>query len=228
MSTKPALPAQTPNGAQRQGVMLVIASPSGAGKSTLSQLLLQKDNQISMSISCTTRPRRASEVDGLHYHFVKPERFAAMRAGGELLEWAEVHGNFYGTPRAPVEQALADGRDILFDIDFQGTLQLYKKMRPDIVSVFILPPDAATLKTRLERRAEDSQEVIARRLRTAVTELRQWDKFDHVIVNDDLDRAFNVLKSILAAARAATSRNAAAGTMAMQIANQIEKADLKA
>jgi guanylate kinase len=206
---------------RRKGVMLVVASPSGAGKSTLCRLLLQADRDISMSVSATTRPRRPSEVDGVHYHFVSRPRFESMRAGGELLESAEVHGNLYGTPRAPVEQALGEGRDILFDIDYQGTLQLYETMREHVVSVFILPPSARALKSRLERRAEDSSAVIQRRLETARTELRQWGAFDHLIVNDDLDTAFATLKSILAAARAARGRNAEAGAFAERMSAEL-------
>jgi guanylate kinase len=199
---------------RRNGVLLIVASPSGAGKSTLSRLLLQEDRSITMSVSATTRPRRASEVDGVHYHFVSRARFESMRAGGELLESAEVHGNYYGTPRAPVEHALSEGRDFLFDIDYQGTMQLYQAMREHVVSVFILPPSAAVLRSRLERRAEDSPEVIQRRLTTARTELLHWAEFDHIIVNDDLNVAFGTLKSILTATRAARSRNAEAGALA--------------
>jgi guanylate kinase len=208
---------------RRQGVMLVVASPSGAGKSTLSRLLLQEDRDISMSISATTRLRRPSEVDKVHYHFVTRPRFESLRAGGELLEWAEVHGNLYGTPRAPVEQALAEGRDVLFDVDYQGTLQLYEAMREHVVSVFILPPSIAALKSRLERRAEDSPEVIRRRLETARTELRHWSEFDYLIVNDDLDAAFATLKAVLAAARAARSRNAAAGALAERMSGELSE-----
>jgi guanylate kinase len=218
-SDTPAASATTRDG--RSGVMLVIASPSGAGKSTLSRMLLQQDRAISMSISATTRPRRPSEVDGFHYHFVSHTRFESMRAGGELLEWAENHGNLYGTPRAPVEQALEDGRDLLFDIDYKGTLQLYEKMRASIVSVFILPPSAGALRARLERRAEDSPEVINRRLRTALTELKHWHCFDHIIVNDDLDATFHILRSILAAARSATSRNRQLGLLAESMENDL-------
>jgi guanylate kinase len=206
----------------RRGVLLVIASPSGAGKSTLSRLLLQNDRDIAMSVSCTTRPRRSSEVDGTHYYFINNERFESMRKGGELLEWAEVHGNLYGTPREPVEKALSEGRDVLFDIDYQGTLQLYKSMRDHIVSVFILPPNASTLKSRLERRAEDSSEVIDRRLKTALTELRHWDQFDHLIVNDDLDHSYAKLKSILEAARSERKRNLFIGEEAIKMASEIE------
>jgi guanylate kinase len=207
----------------RRGVLLIVASPSGAGKSTLCQLLLQKDRAIAMSVSATTRPRRSSEVDGVHYHFVSRPRFESMRAGGELLEWAEVHGNLYGTPRAPVEQALAEGRDILFDIDYQGTLQLYETMREHVVSVFILPPSAAALKSRLERRAEDSPEVIRRRLETARTELQHWRAFDHLIVNDDLNSAFDSLKAILAAARVAQTRTLEAGALAERIGEDLAR-----
>jgi len=206
----------------RKGVLLVVASPSGAGKSTLSRLLLQDDRAISMSISATTRPRRPSEVDGMHYHFTSRPRFESMRSGGELLEWAEVHGNLYGTPRAPVEKALAEGRDVLFDIDYQGTLQLYEAMRPDIVSVFILPPDAAALKARLERRAEDAPDVIRRRLETARIELKHWAKFDHMILNDDLDTSFATLKCILAAARSARARNPELGIAAERMSVELE------
>jgi guanylate kinase len=206
----------------RNGVLLVIASPSGAGKSTLSRLLLQDDGHISMSVSATTRPRRPSEVDGVHYHFVSRARFESMRTGDELLEWAEVHGNLYGTPRVPVEKAIAEGRDILFDIDYQGTVQLYETMREHIVSVFILPPDAATLRSRLERRAEDSADVIRRRLQTARTELKHWNQFDHLIVNDDLDQAYSTLKAILAAARSTRKRNGPLGQSAEAIGNELE------
>jgi guanylate kinase len=206
----------------RRGVLLVVASPSGAGKSTLSRLLLQEDRNIELSVSATTRPRRPSEVDGVHYHFVSRARFESMRAGGELLESAEVHGNLYGTPRAPVEQALGDGRDFLFDIDYQGTLQLYESMREHVVSVFILPPDAAALKSRLERRAEDAPAVIRRRLETARTELRHWNEFDHLIVNDDLDKAFATLKCILASARAARVRNPGVGVMAERMSGELD------
>lgn len=190
----------------RRGVMLVIASPSGAGKSTLSRLLLETDRDLSMSVSVTTRPRRASEVDGVHYRFLSERQFQLMRDGGELIEWAQVHGNFYGTPREPVEQALAEGSDVLFDIDYQGTLQLYDVMRSDIVSVFVLPPSGKELRHRIERRAEDKPETIRRRLATAVQELEHWHHFDYVIVNEDLNESFVTLQSILRSARHARSR----------------------
>jgi guanylate kinase len=190
--------------------VLILASPSGAGKSTISRLLIEQDRDITLSVSVTTRARRPSEVHGVHYHFISKERFDKMRDQGELLEYAEVHGNAYATPREPAEQALADGRDMLFDIDWQGTLQVYDKLRTperdDVVSVFILPPSMAELKARLERRAEDKPEVIARRLNNARTEIAQWDKFDYVIVNDDLNRSFATVRAILQAERAKRSR----------------------
>jgi guanylate kinase len=185
----------------RRGIMFVISSPSGAGKSALSRLLLQDDPEIRLSISVTTRPRRPSEVHGVHYHFIDVPTFHQMRERGDLLEWAEVHGNFYATPRQPVEQALGEGRDILFDIDVQGTLQLYERMREDVVSVFILPPSIAELQSRLKRRAEDADEVILRRLRTAETEIARWQDYDFVLINDDLERCFRDLKQVLVAER---------------------------
>ncbi|MEZ0212088.1 MAG: guanylate kinase [Xanthobacteraceae bacterium] len=188
--------------AARRGVMLVLSSPSGAGKSTLAQLLLgEYPDELHLSVSVTTRGRRPSVVDGKHYHFLTKDRFARLREAGDLLEWAEVHGNFYGTPKEPVEAALQAGRDVLFDIDYQGTLQLYERMRADIVGVFILPPSAAELKTRLERRAEDASGVIEKRLRNARTEIAHWQEYDYVLVNQDLDTTFRSLMSIFAAER---------------------------
>src|SRR5689334_20149085 len=171
----------------RRGIMLVLSSPSGAGKTTLTRNLLEQENKddpgkLELSISVTTRKRRPSEIDGVHYYFVSKRHFEAMRDGGELLEWAEVHGNYYGTPREPVERALSDGRDVLFDIDWQGARQLYEKMRDDVISVFVLPPSAAELKSRLERRAEDSPEIITRRLRNAAEEIQHWNEYDYVLV----------------------------------------------
>lgn len=211
----------------RRGVMLVISSPSGAGKSALSRALLDLDRKngqrIVLSVSVTTRPKRSSEIDGVHYHFRDVLGFEAMREHGELLEWAEVHGNFYATPRKPVEQALASGKDVLFDIDVQGTLQLYRSMRADVVSVFILPPSIAELQDRLKRRAEDSEAVIRRRLQTAEQELAAWQDYDYVLVNDDLDACFQQLTGILEAERLKRVRNPAlAGRMA------VLQSDLKA
>ena len=185
----------------RRGIMLVLSSPSGAGKTTLTRNLLEQEENVSLSISVTTRARRGSEIDGVHYLFVSKRRFEAMRDTGELLEWAEVHGNFYGTPREPVERALAQGRDVLFDIDWQGTRQLLEKMRDDVVGVFVLPPTADELKTRLERRAEDSKSIIDERLRNSLEEISHWREYDYILVNRDLDKSFARLRSILTAER---------------------------
>lgn len=190
----------------RRGIMLVLSSPSGAGKTTLTRNLLEQENidypgKLELSISATTRPRRPSEIDGVHYHFVTKPRFESMRDHGELLEWAEVHGNYYGTPREPVEKALADGRDVLFDIDWQGTRQLLEKMRDDVVTVFVLPPTAQELKSRLVRRAEDSDTVIDERLRNAAEEFKHWNEYDYILVNRDLDKSFGRLRAILTAER---------------------------
>jgi guanylate kinase len=185
----------------RRGIMFVVSSPSGAGKTTLTRTLIEKETNVTLSVSVTTRARRPSEIDGIHYRFISMRQFEAMRAADELLEWAEVHGNYYGTPREPVEHALARGRDVLFDIDWQGTRQICQKMRADVVSVFVLPPSAAELKTRLERRAEDSGEIIARRLRNAAQEIPHWTEYDYVLINRDLDESFAQLRAILTAER---------------------------
>jgi len=185
----------------RRGIMLVVSSPSGAGKTTLTRNLLEQEENVSLSVSVTTREKRLSEIEGVHYQFISKRRFQAMRNSDELLEWAEVHGNHYGTPREPVEKALAAGRDMLFDIDWQGTQQLYAKMRSDVVSVFVLPPSARELKSRLERRAEDTGETIARRLRNAAQEIPHWNEYDYVLVNRDLDKTFARLRAILIAER---------------------------
>ncbi|MDF2996146.1 MAG: guanylate kinase [Xanthobacteraceae bacterium] len=190
----------------RRGLMLILSSPSGAGKSTLARLLLEKHPEIHLSVSVTTRGRRPSEVEGMHYHFLNRDRFDRMRDAGDLLESAEVHGNFYGTPREPVEAALAAGRDVLFDIDYQGAEQLYGKMRDDIVGVFVLPPSADELKTRLERRAEDASGVIEKRLKNARTEIAHWTDYDYVLVNEDLDSTFANLRNILLAERLRRAR----------------------
>jgi guanylate kinase len=191
----------TPRDIARRGIMLVVSSPSGAGKTTLTRNLLDKEENVSLSISVTTRARRPSEIDGVHYHFISNRRFEAMRDSGELLESAQVHGHFYGTPREAVEKALSTGRDVLFDIDWQGTQQLYEKMRSDVVSVFVLPPSATELKARLERRAEDNDETIARRLRNAAEEIPHWIEYDYVLVNRDLDKSFARLRAVLTAER---------------------------
>lgn len=186
----------------RRGIVLILSSPSGAGKTTLTRMLLQnRALDLTLSISVTTRPRRSSEVDGIHYSFIPQGRFEAMRDAGELLEWAEVHGNFYGTPRGPVEDILNQGRDALFDIDYQGTQQVREKMGADTVTVFILPPSMKELRSRLERRAEDSREAIERRLDNARNEIQRWKQYDYVLINDDLQKTFDDLLAILRAER---------------------------
>lgn len=199
---------------KRRGIMLVISSPSGAGKSTLTRSLIETVKGIHLSVSVTTRQRRPSEAEGVHYHFITKRKFDAMRSANALLEWAEVHGNFYGSPRKPIERALEAGKDVLFDIDWQGAQQLYAKMRKDVVGVFVLPPSAKELKSRLERRAEDSNDVIGRRLVNARNEIRHWDEYDYVIVNRDFGRAFIELKQILSDKRADRDKQA---VMAQQI-----------
>jgi guanylate kinase len=188
-------------GVRRRGLMLVLSSPSGAGKSTIARNLLESDHDLRLSVSVTTRPRRGSEIDGVHYRFVSQREFDRLRDSDALLEWAEVHGNCYATPREPVEAAMAEGRDMLFDIDWQGALQLKDKMRADIVSIFILPPSMGELKSRLKRRAEDSDDVINRRLDNARLEIEHWRDYDYVVINRDLDRAFAEVKAIVTAER---------------------------
>jgi len=195
--------AETPLNAsiRRRGLMLVLSSPSGAGKSTIARNLLESDPAFELSISVTTRARRGSEIDGRHYHFRSPREFASMRDSDELLEWAEVHGNFYATPREPAERALSEGRDMLFDIDWQGAEQLREKMRADIVSIFILPPSMRELKGRLRRRAEDADDVIEARLQNARDEIEHWRDYDYIVINDDLNDAFSKVEAIVAAER---------------------------
>jgi guanylate kinase len=180
--------------------MMVLSSPSGAGKTTLSRMLLA-DPAVTLSISVTTRPQRPGEEDGAHYHFIDRPRFDAMVKHDELLEWADVFGHRYGTPRAPVDAALAAGRDVLFDIDWQGTQQVREKARSDLVSVFVLPPSARELERRLHSRAQDSHDVIRARMAKAADEMSHWAEYDYVIVNRDLDHAFAQLRAILAAER---------------------------
>jgi guanylate kinase len=189
------------NGIARRGLMLVLSSPSGAGKTTLSRLLLRSDRNVELSISVTTRPKRRGEVDGRDYHFIDRTRFDEMAKRGELLEWAEVFGHRYGTPRMPVIKALQAGRDVLFDIDWQGTQQLREKARTDLVSVFILPPTAKELERRLKRRAQDSNAVIGSRMAKASDEMSHWPEYDYVVVNREKREAFAELRGILAAER---------------------------
>jgi len=193
-------PGQDP-AIERRGLMLVLSSPSGAGKTTLSRRLLSRHKEIELSISATTRPRRPGEADGVDYYFVSAEDFALRRNRGEFLEWAEVFGHFYGTPRAPVERALGDGKDVLFDIDWQGAQQLDEAAGDDLVKVFILPPNKAELERRLRARAQDPEEVVTRRMAKADAEISHWAEYDYVIVNRDLDRSYEMLETILKAER---------------------------
>ncbi len=190
----------------RRGLMLVLSSPSGAGKSTLSRHLLANDPGIDMSVSVTTRKPRPGEVDGREYFFISSDEFERMRTSNELLEFATVFGNSYGTPKAPVEKALASGRDILFDIDWQGTQQLMDSAGEDLVRVFILPPSAKELAARLHRRAEDSEEVIRGRMAEAASEISHWAEYDYVFINDDLALSHQAIANILAAERLKRSR----------------------
>jgi guanylate kinase len=188
-------------GVARRGLMLVLSSPSGAGKTTLSRLLLERDPMIDLSISVTTRPPRPGEVDGSHYHFIDHAQFDAMVARGELLEWAQVFGNRYGTPRGPVEKALSSGRDVLFDIDWQGTQQLREKGRADLVSVFVLPPSIPDLELRLKSRAQDTPDVIRSRMAKASDEMSHWAEYDYVVINREIEDAFQDVRAILGAER---------------------------
>ncbi len=192
--------------AERRGFILILSSPSGAGKTTLTRMLLQSKLDLTLSISVTTRARRHSEAHGVHYNFIDRRSFQTLRDADDLLEWAEVHGNFYGTPRSPVEMVLEQGRDVLFDIDWQGTQQVKAKAGMDAVTVFILPPTMAELQARLERRAEDPPEVIARRLANARIEIRRWAQYDYVLVNDDIQVTFDQLLAIIKSERSKASR----------------------
>ena len=201
-ATQNSTPRPSPIMKDRRGLMLILSSPSGAGKTTLTRMLLQdKSIDLSLSVSSTTRERRSSEVDGIHYHFITRPQFERMRDADDFLEWAEVHGNFYGSPRAPVEAVLSQGRDVLFDIDYQGTQQVRQKAPQDVVTIFILPPTMKELRARLERRAEDSQETIDKRLVNARHEIQRWTSYDYVLVNDDLQQTYKQVLTILAAER---------------------------
>lgn len=208
---------------ERRGLMFVLSSPSGAGKTTLSRMLLGKIPGLNMSVSATTRPMRPGEIDGHDYHFVDKARFTAMVKGDELLEHATVFDNSYGTPRAPVEAALSSGKDVLFDIDWQGTQQLREKARADVVSVFILPPSAADLEKRLHTRAQDSDEVIRGRMDRASHEMSHWAEYDYIVVNHTLDKAFAEVQSILKAERLKRERRIGLTSFVRQLQKQLEK-----
>ena len=188
--------------ASRRGMILILSSPSGAGKTTLTRKLIEDSAlDLTLSVSVTTRKQRSSEVDGIHYRFVERGEFERMKAAGELLESAEVHSNGYGTPRAPVEKVLAQGHDMLFDVDWQGAKQVRERLGDDVVSIFVLPPSMRELRARLERRAEDTASSIEARFQNARKEIERWRDYHYVVVNDDLTRAFLDVKTIVAAER---------------------------
>ncbi len=191
---------------QRRGLMFILSSPSGAGKTTISRMLLDRDPEISLSVSATTRPMRPGEVDGVHYHFVTQAEFDRMVEADEFYEWATVFGNSYGTPKAQIRTGLKEGRDYLFDIDWQGTQQLYQKDQQDVVRVFILPPSIDELRRRLTGRGTDSPEVIAARMERARAEISHWDGYDYVVINDDVEACYNQVCEILHAERMKRAR----------------------
>jgi len=200
-------PASTEQPARdRRGLLIVLSSPSGAGKSTLSRMLMEADAEITMSVSATTRPKRPGEKDGVDYHFVDESEFDRLIEAGEFVEWAPVFGYRYGTPKAPVKAALRDGRDILFDIDWQGTQQLHAAMGEDLVRIFLLPPSMTELERRLHSRGTDSDDVIADRMKRAESEISHWAEYDYVLVNDDAGRCLSQIRTIVAAERLKRAR----------------------
>ncbi len=205
----------------RRGLLLVMSSPSGAGKTTLSRALLASDPNITMSVSVTTRQPREGEEDGKDYFFITKERFAAMRDAGELLEWAKVFGNYYGTPRGAVELALAKGRDMLFDIDWQGTQQLTQAVKDDLVTIFILPPSAEELRDRLVRRAQDAASIVAKRMAEAPKEISHWPEYDYVIVNETVSDTLEKITAILAAERLRRKRRVGLTDFVRELTNDL-------
>jgi guanylate kinase len=211
------------DGVERRGLMFVRSSPSGAGKTTLSRMLVAETPALQMSVSATTRQKRPGEVDGKDYFFVDQARFEAMVANDELLEFATVFGNRYGTPRAPVEAALSSGKDVLFDIDWQGTQQLRSRSPSDVVSVFILPPSVAALEQRLHTRAQDSDEVIRGRMKKAGDEMSHFDAYDYIVVNDNIGIAFEAVKSVLRAEQLKRERQVGLSGFVQSLQRQLEK-----
>ena len=205
-----------PDPVRRRGLMLVVSSPSGAGKTSLTRRLLEQEPEVTLSISVTTRPRRPSETDGVHYHFISEERFAAMVARGELLEHARVYGHSYGTPRGAVETALASGRDVLFDIDWQGAQQLRGAASEDMVGVFILPPSIPELERRLRSRAQDSEATVRYRLAQISNDVTHWAEYEYVLVNRDLEQSVGALRAILGAERLRRRRHPALNEFVQQ------------
>jgi guanylate kinase len=202
----PVLSIPDSDALHRRGLMFILSSPSGAGKTTISRMLLEQDRRLRMSVSATTRSPRPGEIDGRDYHFVDQAEFDRRVREGDFLEWAHVFGHSYGTPKAEVKAGLKDGKDYLFDIDWQGTQQLYQKLERDVVRVFLLPPSIEELRRRLTSRGTDSAEVIAARMERAKAEISHWDGYDYVIVNDDIDICFAKVVQILAAERMRRAR----------------------
>jgi len=209
---------------KRRGLMLVLSSPSGAGKTTISRRLLQQEDNLTLSISATTRPPRAGERDGIDYQFVDPERFAELERQDAFLEHAKVFGHFYGTPRQPVETALAAGRDVLFDIDWQGTQQLRESARDDLVSVFILPPSTEELERRLRTRAQDPEHVVQQRMAKATDEMSHWAEYDYIVVNEEVDGSVAKVTSILQAERLRRDRQTGLRSFVEKLATQAQQA----
>ena len=218
-----AIDGQGLDGIERRGLMFVLSSPSGAGKTTLSRLLMERMPDMRMSVSVTTRQKRPGEVEGRDYHFVDKAGFVAMERNGELLEWATVFDNLYGTPRKPVEEALTMGHDVLFDIDWQGTQQLRQRARSDVVSVFLLPPSAEALEKRLHSRAQDTDDVIRGRMSRASHEMSHWAEYDYVVVNSDLDVAYSKIESILQVERLRRERQMWLSQFVRTLQRQLEK-----
>lgn len=208
--------------APRRGLLLILSSPSGAGKSTLARRLMAWDPTLRFSVSATTRAPRPGETDGREYYFKTREQFESMVKSGDMLEHAQVFGNFYGSPRGPVEQAMKEGRDTLFDIDWQGGQQIKQHMRDDVVSIFVLPPSIAELESRLRGRAQDSDEVIAGRMAKSQSEISHWAEYDYVIVNRDIDTAFNQLTTILEAERLRRDRQPALADFVRSLNREFE------
>ena len=211
----------------RRGGLFVLSSPSGAGKTTISRMMLEADKDIALSISATTRPPRPGEIDGVHYHFVDVETFKKMAADGEFLEWAHVFGHRYGTPRAPVDAMLEAGKDVLFDIDWQGAQQLYQEAGPDVVRVFVLPPTMEELERRLRARNTDSDEVIAARMERAANEISHWDGYDYVLINDNVEGCFDEVRAILRAERLKRRRQIGLIGFARDLIRSVPDADKK-
>jgi guanylate kinase len=195
-----------PNALKRRGLMLILSSPSGAGKTTISRMLLERDPEISLSVSATTRPQRPGEIEAAHYHFVDQTEFDRMVEADEFYEWATVFGHSYGTPKAHIRAGLKDGQDFLFDIDWQGTQQLYQKDQQDVVRVFILPPSLDELHDRLTGRGTDSAEVIAARMERAQAEISHWDGYDYVVINDAVEACYAKVRDVLEAERMKRAR----------------------